>query len=285
MIYQNTQNLPDALYQAIANDPYKKGGDFSASELPGPPQIRVLKQRYDKQIVQDVADLIYPLIGNNTHYILQRMGVKNALQEEQLTYMVNGYKVSGRPDDYMDKILSDYKVTTRYVLIDGAKPEWKAQLNIYAFLLEKTGFPVESARVCAMFRDWSKIQALKNPDYPKYQVAILPIVLWDLNETGAYIARRIDAHVKAENLPDDLLPECTPEERWEKPTIYAVKKKGRKSSVRNLTSLKHAQEYIEKNNLDTAIHSIEKRIGESTRCEYYCIVKDFCQQYKKMKED
>ena len=170
-------------------------------------------------------------------------------------------------------------------MIDGAKPEWKAQLNIYAFLLEKTGFPVESARVCAMFRDWSKIQALKNPDYPKYQVAILPIVLWDLNETGAYIARRIDAHVKAENLPDDLLPECTPEERWEKPTIYAVKKKGRKSSVRNLTSLKHAQEYIEKNNLDTAIHSIEKRIGESTRCEYYCIVKDFCQQYKKMKED
>ena len=81
MIYQNTQNLPDALYQAIANDPYKKGGDFSASELPGPPQIRVLKQRYDKQIVQDVADLIYPLIGNNTHYILQRLGLKNALKE------------------------------------------------------------------------------------------------------------------------------------------------------------------------------------------------------------
>jgi len=284
MIYQNTQNLPDALYQAIANDPYKKGGDFSASELPGPPQIRVLKQRYDKQIVQDVADLIYPLIGNNTHYILQRMGVKNALQEEQLTYMVNGYKVSGRLDHYMNEILDDYKVTTRFVLIDGVKPEWEAQLNINAFLLKKNGFPVSAARICAIFRDWSKIQALKNPDYPKYQVAILPVKLWNLNETGAYIARRIVAHVEAENLADHILPECTSKERWEKLTTYAVKKEGRKTAVRVLNSEQEAEQYIENKKLNDK-HFIEKRLGESTRCEYYCIVKDFCQQYKKMKED
>jgi len=283
MIYQNAQNLPDALYQAIANDPYKKSGDFSASELPGPPQIRALKQRYNDQIVQDVADLIYPLIGNNTHYILQRMGIKNALQEEQFTYEVNGYKVSGRPDDYMDEVLTDYKVTTRYVLIDGVKPEWEAQLNIYTFLLKKNGFHVNAAKICTIFRDWSKIQALKNPDYPKHQVALLPVKLWDLNKTGAYIARRVAAHVEAENLADDILPECTPEERWEKPTSWAVKKEGRKTAVRVLPSLVQAHEYIEEKKLDPKIHSVEERTGESTRCEYYCVCKEFCQQYKKMK--
>ena len=110
MIYTNKQNLPEALYQAIKNDPYKKGSDYSASELPGPPQIRVLKQRYDKDIKIDVADLIYPLIGNNSHYILERAGVKNSLQEERLFCEVDGCSISGKLDFFEDMILWDYKV-------------------------------------------------------------------------------------------------------------------------------------------------------------------------------
>ena len=36
---------------------------------------------------------------------------------------------------------------------------------------------------------------------------------------------------------------------------------------------------------DENIHSIQVRPGESTRCEYYCDVKDYCQQYKRMHEE
>jgi hypothetical protein len=280
MEYTNKQGLPESLYQAIANDPYKKGGAFSGSELPGPPQIRVLKQRHP--ITVDVADMIYPLIGNNVHYILERMGIKNSLQEEQFISTVDGVKVSGRPDFYdSGYVLWDYKVTTRFVLIDGVKPEWEAQTNIYAWLLENHQFKVEDIRICTIFRDWSKIQAMKNPDYPKCQVAVLPVTFWKACDTEDYIRQRLDLHLGAEELDDNELPECTAKERWDKPTIYAVMKKGRKSSVRNLPTLEDSERYLHDKQLDQN-HSIQVRPGESTRCEYYCDVKQFCQQYKRM---
>lgn len=284
MIYQNEQKLPEALYLALQRDPYKKESDFSASELPTPPQIRALLLRYDDQIVQDVADLIYPLIGNNTHYILERMGIKNALQEERLFANVGGCSVSGQLDFYdVNNILWDYKVTTRFVLIDGVKPEWEAQLNINTFLLVRHRFEVKGANICAIFRDWSKIQSIKNPDYPKHQVVVLPVNLWDLQEVHGYISERIELHKLAESLSDSKLPECTPEERWEKPTKYAIKKKGRKTAVRVLDSEDDADKYMQEKELDLKTHFLEVRPGESTRCEYYCVVKNFCSQYKKMK--
>jgi len=286
MKYTNKQGLPEALFLAIANDPYEKDSDFSASELPGPIQIWVLRKRYTNEITTDVSDLIYPLIGNNTHYILERMGIKNGLQEERLKFKMGNWVVSGKLDFYdSKKILWDYKVTTRWVLIDGVKPEWESQMNINAWLLRMNNFGVNGANVCAMFRDWSKIQAMKDPDYPKHQVVILPVKLWESQDVWEYVEDQIERRIYAKDLPDIQLPECTPEERWEKPTIYAVMKKGRKSSVRNLFSFDNAQEYIENNQLDTNTHSIQIRLGESTRCEYYCDVKNFCQQYKRTKED
>jgi hypothetical protein len=247
--------------------------------LPGPPQIRTLKQRYEDKITVDVADLIYPLVGNNTHYILERMGMKNSLQEERLQWEIAGKTVSGQLDHYdIDKILWDYKVTTRFVLIDGVKPEWEAQSNINSWLLENHNFEVKEAKICAIFRDWSKIQAARNKDYPKHQVAVLPVTLWHFNDVESYIKERIKLHELAESLPDSELPECTPEERWAKPTTWAVKKEGRKTAVRVLGSRKDAEQYMKEKDLD-AKHSIEKRPGESTRCEYYCDVKDYCHQY------
>jgi hypothetical protein len=283
MKYTNTQNLLKPLVEAIKNDPYS-GKGFTASMLPQPVQIYALKKMYDDKITIDVSDMLYPLLGNNTHYIVQRMGISNALQEERLYASVNGHEVSCQIDLYMDRILQDFKVTTRWVLIDGAKDEWVKQQNINSFIVESNGFGVDKIEVVCIFRDWSKIQAIKNPDYPKYQVAVLPVEKWSLSEQMLYILERINLFKDAEKLPDTQLPECTSVERWEKPTIYAVMKKGRKSSVRNLTSRLQAEDFIIDKHLDTKTHSIEVRPGESMRCEYYCEVKDFCHQYKKMME-
>ena len=287
MQYTNKMGLDAALCRAIAHDPYTKEGDFSGSELPTPPQIRTLKLRYDGLITVDVSDLIYPLLGNNTHYILQRMGIKNGLQEESFKWEVLDYIVSGRPDFYDEfHCLWDYKVTSRYVLISGVKWEWEAQTNIYAWLLQKYNFTVKDIKINCIFRDWSKIQAMKIPDYPKNQVVVFPVTLWYFHDTYEYIVERIELHKLAESLPDSKLPECTPEERWEKPTVYAVKKKGQKKAVRLLKSEKEAGEYIDTKHLDLSKHFIEMRKGESMRCEYYCDVSQFCHQYNtKIKEN
>ena len=280
--FTNKLKLPKPLFQAIANDPYS-GSGYTASMFAKPAQIIELEKRHDYTV--DISDMIYPLVGNNTHYILERMGIKNALQEERLFAKVYGESISCQIDHYnSDCVLQDWKLTTRWIIVHGAKHEWIVQMNTQAFTLEANGFPVKKAEIIAIFRDWSKTQAAKNPLYPKRQVAVLPVELWSKEEQVGYLSKRIIYFKNASLQSDECLPECTPEERWDKPTVYAIMKKGRKSSVRNLFSLEHAQEYIDKNKLDVNIHSIQERLGESTRCEYYCNIKDFCHQYKRLKE-
>jgi len=279
-VITNEYSLPEALYQAVLNDPYKKVTDYTASELPVPVQIRALRNRYKDEIKQDATDLIYPLIGNNTHYILERIGIKNALQEERFAANIGGFTLSGKIDLYEHPTLWDFKITTRFVLIDGAKPDWVAQLNINAWLMTTYRFSIMDLKVCAMFRDWSKTQAARNRDYPQRQVAVLPVPLWDNEDTYEWIVERITMHNEAAVLPDEELPECTPEERWEKPTTYAVKKGKNKRATRVLQSLEDAQKYIIENQLDPDLYWVEKRPGESTRCAYYCEVNQFCNQFK-----
>jgi len=80
-------------------------------------------------------------------------------------------------------------------------------------------------------------------------------------------------------------PPCTASERWEKQSTYAVMKKGRKSALRVLETEKDAFQWcadngylLEGNGVKPGF-SIEFRQGESTRCEKYCSVRDFCRQY------
>jgi len=277
----NNQGVPVVLYNALAKDTYQKVGDFSATEIIGPPRIRILKKVHYHQLIEDCSEHIFRLFGSLIHELMKLADVKNALQEERLTALVNGVTLSGQPDIYDDyEIVWDFKVTSRWVAVFGAKEDWEPQLNIYSYLLGVNGFPTKGAKVCAIFRDWSKTKAAQNREYPQHQVKVFPIKIWPTAKQRAYIEERIEMHQAAEKQPVGNLPFCTPEERWEKPTTWAVKKKGRKTAVRVLYSLEAAKAHIKEKDLNPKIHSIEKRLGESPRCEYYCMVKDFCNQYK-----
>jgi hypothetical protein len=49
-----------------------------------------------------------------------------------------------------------------------------------------------------------------------------------MEERDAYIRQRIALHSACDFAmeTDGELPDCTPEEMWEKPTVWAIKKKG-----------------------------------------------------------
>jgi hypothetical protein len=71
---------------------------------------------------------------------------------------------------------------------------------------------------------------------------------------------------------------CTPEERWEKPASFAIKRPNRKNAVRVLDTQEKAEEYLL--NKGKPGDTIEIRPGESPRCLYYCDVKEWCHQWK-----
>jgi hypothetical protein len=278
----NKFKLPAPLVSAVKNDPYTMFGDISTTTLIGPPRIRELRKRHKEDITEDVSELIYALIGNNTHSILERVDVKNVIREERFSTYVSGWVVSGQVDLYEKdtQTHSDYKVTSVWAVINGVKPEWENQLNINSYLLQRSGHVVKHHQIVALLRDWSKFKA-KEDTYPSCQVKVVPVCMWD--DPMKYIKDRVLLHQSCIGLKDDDLPPCAPEEMWEEPTKYAVMKKGRKSAVRVLGSMEDAEKYMEDKGLSTKIHSITVRPGSRKRCDSYCNVNQWCNRYKEYK--
>lgn len=108
--------------------------------------------------------------------------------------------------------LIDWKVMSVWEIIYGIKPEKTQQLNCLAALCRVNGYPIRSLWVGAILRDWSKRKALSDSDYPPYQVQMVEVDDWGQPKAIAFIEERVKIHQMARN----KLPECTPEERWER---------------------------------------------------------------------
>jgi hypothetical protein len=166
------------------------------------------------------------------------------------------------------------------------KQDWHNQLNSYAYLVEKAKkIPVVKLQIVAIVRDWSRRDAATREGYPKAPIVVIDIPLWPFAHREAYVRDRISLHGDAlfEMETDGEMPECTPEECWEKPTVYALKKDGnvRAKSVHETreaadTALTAATEKAKKGEK----FLIEVREGGRTRCESFCQVAPYCQQHQ-----
>jgi hypothetical protein len=278
MILTNKFDLPDTIYEAVVNDPYEQDGDISATGMIKSPRMRQLELRHDKDLSEDCSDRLFMLQGRAIHYVLQVQSPDNVLVEERLSCEIAGWVVTGQADLLDNKgVLSDYKWTSVWSVVYGLKPEWEAQDNIYGYLYRFANFSVKKLQIVVLLRDWSQSRARQGGDYPPCACVVMPVPLWSDEKCFQYIEDRVIMHQAAEKMADNDLPPCTPEERWEKPTTYAVIKKGRKSALRVLPSWDEAEKWIKDNGKGDLI---ETRWGESTRCEGYCVVKDVCNQYK-----
>jgi len=272
----NKNGLPEAIFRAVNKQKHEKNG-YSVSELLQPIQLTVLKHRHEEKIEEDVSDRIWALFGSSLHYVLAQNSDENALSEEYITFEKAGAKVSGTFDYYENEVLYDFKVTSAYSIIYGdRKSDWGQQLNMYRCLLESKGFKVKELKIVAFLRDWSKSKALQGGDYPDNNVMIIPIDIDRSITLDAMISRaaEIEGYKDAEELPP-----CTPTDTWEKPTVYAVMKKGRKSAIKLYSDKKEADERAEKEK-----GYVEIRQGEKVRCKEYCPVNKFCKQYKEYTE-
>ena len=284
----NKANLPDALVSAISTGDYRpKPNRISVTSLINPPQLESLKRKHWDDLEEDASDRIWALLGSASHSILEQADVDNTLTEEKLTYEVDGWTVSGKADLYDSQgVLSDYKVTSAYSFLHGVKPEWEAQLNLYALLYGRHGFEVNSLQIVAILRDWTKLKSLSTPDYPKTQVKVQPIVIWPLYQQQAYLETRLNLHRRAVSL--DEYPPCTDEERWMRGEEWAVKKAGNKRAARVFDHATQAEadkrQRQEADGTKRVKWEVEHRPGQYMRCESYCPVSEFCKQWEAVRE-
>lgn len=297
-MYTNKYRLPKAFEDALQPQPYDPVGasDYSATSLIDSPRYVQLYKRHKHEIVEDLMDQWYVWRGNAVHHEMESALSKNPkyLVERKVTRFdkpdggdESTYRRVVAKFDLYDKetqTLSDWKTCSAYMHGSTGKKEWIDQLNINAYFLEKEGYPVKDVAINAIYMDWrpqsGRYKDDKYPDLPfnEFRFRVLP-----LEERESYYKERLRLHVEAESCSDDMLPVCTPDECWEKPAKYAVYKVGAAKATKLCDTREEADEYIRHKRLGSE-YKVEFRPGERTRCEKYCPVKQWCNQYKSWKE-
>jgi len=263
---------------------YSKGkAHLSATELINSPRIVQLRKKHDEQITSDVSDMIWSIFGTAIHSVLEQGKDDNHLVEERIHAELDGWHISGAID--LQKIvedgieISDYKTVGVWSVMNEKK-EWEEQLNIYAWLVERVKrIPVVRLNIVAIVRDWNRRDAGTRQGYPEAPVAVLDINLWPMEKREEFIRSRIHEHSEAlfATETNEELPLCTPDQMWEKPTMYAVKKEGASRAKSVHMELDEAEVALEKAGKG---YQLEIRHGDRTRCSSFCPVSQWCDQYQ-----
>lgn len=294
----NRMNLPAPLARAVAKsveNPHNKPGEYSVTTLQNGIREVILTNRHFEEITTDVADEIWAVFGTAVHSLLERehQSGDGSVAEIPLRLPLDGGgAVTGTADLFTpastDKpaVVEDYKTCKAYGVIYPELPEkWRKQILSYCALLDTRGVYVRKGRVVAFIKDWTPRDAYikKSSDYPQS-----PCVTLEWNYTDSEVQQSInDMKARAiefrgnEQLPDSELPLCTTEERWEKPTVYAIKKPEHKRSTKNCDNKAEAEQVLATDpKFKGKGYIIDERIGESTKCRDYCRAKEFCEFYK-----
>lgn len=277
----NDINLPGPIMKAIEADDYNPGeSDITVTTLVGPPMIRHLLKKHGDEIEEKASGRLFSLMGKMMHKILEAAGqnaeeLGHLIFERRLYAERGGYKIGGQVDviDPDAGIITDYKVCSYWTAIYGAKPEWEQQLNIYRLLAKENGYEINRLQIAALYRDWSADKAERESSYPSTQMQVIDLPVWDYDKTEAFVANRIKLHT-------DPKPQiCTPEERWERDTKYAIEKQGRKSAIKLCNTLAEANSWVALNLRSNEIGKVQvvKRPGEAKRCKRYCLVAEYCE--------
>lgn len=310
--FTNKLNLPQPYVDAVVNDDYDAGdADYTPSSLNKPAYMAALLRDFDDKIEVDVADRFFSLMGKMAHSVLEvtEKG-KNAIAELRVYTQVGKWNIGMQFDRlHLDKgtfSLQDWKMTSVFKFkkdYNGNYPtveEWEAQLNIGAFILRQGGYfydavgekrlfkpvKIDKLEIIGLLRDFRKTDAKRDKLYPQHPVIPRQIKMWSDDDVVKYIHERATAHDNAKTTNINMIPTCSMDEMWAKPTTFAVMKIGGKRAKKaGFETEESATQHIEKTStMSFDDHMVEKRPGVRNRCEGYCDVAPFCPSYKKWLE-
>lgn len=285
MIITNKYNLPQTFVNIMRRPTYTKGkANLSATELINSPRIVQLRKLHEDKIETDVTEMVWSIFGTAIHGVLEHGKDDNHLVEERLHTEIDGWKISGAIDLQIVNedgsiTINDYKTCAAWSVMNE-KIDWEYQLNIYAWLVERVKKkPISKLEIVAIIRDWNRRDVVSKAGYPDAPIKVVPIQLWPFEHREKFVQNQITLHSNAlfELETGDELPHCTPDQMWEKPTTYAVKKIGGIKARNVCATQEEAAGKIAEYGKD---YEIEVRQGERTRCANFCSVRDFCSQWK-----
>jgi hypothetical protein len=270
MKLSNKHNIPMPIYQHVKERMYPpKEGRMGVTTLINPPLVRTLFTRHYNEIEHDVSDYLWMVLSSGVHHILSKYDDK-LLLEHKMEQKIGDITLVGKSDIIDGDAIDDYKVTSIWSYLAGIKDEWTQQLNCYAYMRTIEGM-------------WMKSKSYQR-DYPPIPFQSKDVPVWSFEKQEQFIKMRLQDHL------ENPERKCTSyalvgknNEMWEKPTVYAVKKKGQKNAVRgglhdsNNDAVKWM---VSKKYTEQGGYYIEIRKGDRVRCSNYCGVSGVCPHVK-----
>jgi len=298
MKFTNNKNIPLPIAIWLATNNYEYDTDdrvISATTLLKPLKAIHLARKYrENQKEVDVADLSNLVMGSSIHAgieeALEPSNIKkvaellgynpdkvldNLVVEKRTKKEINGYVISGQFDMVYKGTVCDVKSTSTWKYILGDGDDYVKQMSIYKWLNPEL-ITSNSGWIFYIFTDWSKAESRRKSDYPQDRIQSKEYILD--NSIEDYINKKTLALRALESIEDDKLPDCTPEERWEKKAVWKYYKgASRDRSTKNYDNPTEAYNAVAKGG-----GTVVEVKGESTGCKY-CSVQNLCKQFTELK--
>lgn len=278
----NKLNLPTPFVDAVKRDyEYTEKRYSVTSMLKGFREI-ILTRRHWNEMETDVSDSIWLLFGTAVHKILeQAQEADDELKETKIYYTFpNGYTLSGQQDLYSEsqRRITDYKTGNVWKVIMGDWEDYRKQCLYYCLLFRKNGFPCDNAEIVMLLKNWSKTDAKSKSNYPERDVFIkhFDFTPQDFIDAEAEIMSKFNILDDYKDVPDELLPLCTKEERWATDDTYACYKGNSKRAAKLFDNREDAEKYVAEGNADR----IELREATDKKCIDYCSCCQFCDYWR-----
>ena len=302
--YANTSSVPLSLAVFLASDFYDHDQDentISTTALIKPLRQIVLSARVPEDMTPvDLVNLVPSRMGSAIHDAIERSwkdNYPNALaslgypkrviekirinpKPEELTdgvipiYMeqrakktVGKFTVTGKYDFIGDGRVEDFKSTSTYTATNNTNDEkyiWQG--SIYRWLNPQIITKDEMA-IQFIFTDWSKAKAMADPKYPQQRIQQRILPLKSIQETDAFVTRKLNQIEQYWGATEEQLPPCTDTDLWRSEPVFEYYKNPEKRarSTKNFDNRHDAQlRYIE----DGSVGIVVEQPGQATACKY-----------------
>lgn len=311
--YANTSSVPLSLAVFLATDHYDHNDNpntISATTLIKPTRQVVLSARVpETHNVVDLERMVASRMGTAIHDGIERAWIGNyhramkdlgypqkvidrvvvnphpeldttgfipVYLEQRVERKVGNYTITGKFDFVGEGRVEDFKTTSVYTAINGTNDEkYSWQGSIYRWL-NPTLITRDEMAIQFIFTDWSAAKARADQSYPqkRFQQRIIP--LKSIQETEAFVHRKLKDLEKYWDAPEEVIPPCTDEDLWRSTPEFKYYKNPAKMtrSTKNFDTYHEAhQRFME----DGQVGVIVEKPGQVTACKY-CSAFPVCMQ-------
>jgi hypothetical protein len=313
-MYNNASNVPLTMAVWLAADyGYDLVYDpmtYSATDLLKPIKSLILSREIKNNTLptetMDIADLAPSRLGTAVHTDVERAWLEN--YEEALTALgfphrliesiainpeiadpdrtniyieqrtakqMGKYTISGKFDFVIEGRVRDVKTTKTYNWIHGGNNhKYMMQGSIYRWLNPDI-ITDDFMSVDYAFTDWTPLQAQANKDYPPNRILSKDLELLPIQITEDFVNERLNLIDSLTGKPQNLMPDCTPEELWQNPTKWAFYRKATNKKATKLYDI--AQEAYDANSAIGNTGVVVERPSTPKFCTY-CDASSICLQ-------